>query len=73
MTAAATGFGNAWCSGRDAGGAELRVRLHEAGRRINVNDLWTAAVAISNDLPVVTQDDHFDALAEIGALRVVRV
>lgn len=53
--------------------AELRVRLHEAGRRINVNDLWTAAVAISNDLPVVTQDDDLDALAEIGALRVVRV
>lgn len=53
--------------------AELRVRLHEAGRLINVNDLWIAAVAIAHDLPVVTQDDDFDILAELGLLEVVRV
>ncbi len=53
--------------------AELRVRLHEAGRKVNVNDLWIAAIAISNNLAVVTQDDDFDALAELGALTVVKV
>lgn len=53
--------------------AELRVRLHDAGRRVNVNDLWIAAIAIANGLPVVTQDEDFDALQEIDALQVVKV
>lgn len=53
--------------------AELRVRLHDAGRRIKVNDLWIAAIAISNNLPVVTQDGDFDSLADLGALDVIKV
>lgn len=53
--------------------AALRVQVHEAGRRVNVNDLWIAAVALANDLPVVTQDGDFDVLSEIGALDVIRV
>lgn len=53
--------------------ARLRVRLAEAGRRINVNDLWIASVALANDLPVVTQDDDFTPLAELGALDVIFV
>lgn len=53
--------------------AELRVRLRDAGRRVNVNDLWIAAIAVSDGLSVVTQDDDFDALQEIGALDVVKV
>lgn len=53
--------------------ARLRVVLHEAGRRVGVNDLWIASVAVSRDLPVVTQDEDFDALAELGLLEVVRV
>lgn len=36
--------------------AAMRVRLHEIGRRINVNYLWIAAVAAANDLPILTQD-----------------
>lgn len=53
--------------------ARLRVVLHEAGRRIGVNDLWIASVAVSRNLPVVTQDDDFEVLAELGLLEVVRV
>lgn len=53
--------------------AELCVRLHESSRRINVNDLWIAAIAIANGLAVVTQDDHFDPLQELGALEIVKV
>jgi predicted nucleic acid-binding protein len=53
--------------------ARMRVMLHEAGRKVGVNDLWIASVAASRDLPVVTQDDDFDALAELGLLQVVRV
>ena len=40
---------------------------------MNVNDLWIAAVAAANDLPVVTQDSDFDALEAIGGPTVIRV
>lgn len=53
--------------------ARLRVEIHQAGRRLNVNDLWIAAVAIANALPVVTQDDDFDVLAELGLLTLIKV
>lgn len=53
--------------------AHLRVHLHQQRRRVNVNDLWVAATAIANDLPVVTQDDDFDPLAGVLDLAVIRV
>lgn len=53
--------------------AVMRVALHAAGRRVNVNDLWIAAVAQANNMPVVTQDDDFDVLAELGLIDVIRV
>jgi predicted nucleic acid-binding protein len=53
--------------------ARPRVLLHEAGRRANVNDLWIASVAVANDLPIVTQDDDFDVLTELGLVEVVKV
>lgn len=53
--------------------ARLRMVLAEAGRRMNVNDLWIAAIAAANDLVVVTQDDDFDVLAGLDALTVVKV
>jgi len=53
--------------------ATFRVRLAEEGRRINVNDLWIAAVAAANDLPVVTQDADYDPLESIGGPQVIRI
>jgi predicted nucleic acid-binding protein len=53
--------------------ARLRVHLAEAGRRLNVNDLWIAATALAHDLAVITQDDDFGPVAGIGGLEVVRV
>jgi len=53
--------------------ARLRVAIAEAGRRVNVNDLWIAAVATANDLPVLTQDNDFDVLAELGLLDVIKL
>lgn len=53
--------------------ARLRVHLAERGRRVNVNDLWIAAVAASRGLPVVTQDDDFGPVEGVGGLEVVRV
>lgn len=53
--------------------ARMRVHLAESGRRVNVNDLWIAAVAASRGLPVVTQDDGFGPLAGVMGLEVIRV
>ncbi len=53
--------------------ARLRVRLAEAGRRMPVNDLWTAAIGATYNLAVVTQDADFDALDELGLVEVIRV
>ena len=53
--------------------ARLRVHLAEVGRSVNVNDLWIAATAIAQGLPVVTQDLDFDPLEDVLGLRIVRV
>jgi predicted nucleic acid-binding protein len=53
--------------------AELRVHLANSGRRVNINDLWIAAVALSRGLPVVTQDNNFDPIDGLGGLSVIRV
>ena len=53
--------------------ARLRIHLAETGRRVRVNDLWIAAIAASRALPVVTQDDDFDALDGAAGLTIVRV
>jgi predicted nucleic acid-binding protein len=53
--------------------AEMVARLREAGRRVDVNDVWIAAVAAANEMPVVTQDADFEVLSELGLVDVVRV
>ena len=53
--------------------AELRLRLAESGRRMNVDDTWIAATALAHGVPVVSQDADFDVLADLGDLRVIHV
>lgn len=53
--------------------AMLRVRLQEAGRRANANDLWIAATALVGDLDIVTQDADYDAIEAVGGPRVILV
>jgi predicted nucleic acid-binding protein len=53
--------------------AQLRVHLAESGRRVRVNDLWIAAVALANHLPVVTQDDDFEPVHGVAGLVVIKV
>lgn len=53
--------------------ARLRIHLAETGQRVRVNDLWIAAIAASRRLPLVTQDDDFDALDGVAGLTIVRV
>lgn len=51
----------------------LRFRLKEAGQKINVNDLWIAAVALAHSLPVITQDEDFGVLVDLGGPAVILV
>lgn len=51
----------------------MRVRLAESKRRVNVNNLWIASIALANDLTIYTQDHDYQPLAELGELHVVTV
>jgi predicted nucleic acid-binding protein len=52
--------------------ARLRALLAEKGRRVNVNDAWIAATAMTYQLPVVTRDADYDAMEDLG-VEVIRV
>ena len=53
--------------------ARMRYRLAETNRRVNVNDLWIAAIAVAHGLAIVTQDADYAALAGLGGPEVVLV
>ena len=53
--------------------AQLRVSLAEAGRKINFNDLWITATAARHGVPVVSQDDDFEAVDGMSGVVVLRV
>nr|WP_218844908.1 PIN domain-containing protein [Microbacterium pseudoresistens] len=53
--------------------ASLRITLRDRNRRMSVNDLWIAAIASANHLPVVTQDTDFDALDGVAGIEIIRV
>jgi predicted nucleic acid-binding protein len=50
--------------------ARLRVQLHDQGRRMPVNDSWIAATAIALGVPVVSQDDDYEAVPGLTVIRV---
>lgn len=50
--------------------AALRVALRDEGRRMPLNDSWIAATALANGLPLVTQDDDYDAVPGLVVIRV---
>lgn len=45
--------------------ASLRVPLKKLGRPIPTNDAWIAALAIQHGLPILSRDEHFDALPDV--------
>jgi predicted nucleic acid-binding protein len=50
--------------------AALRAALHAAGRRMPANDSWIAATALHLGVPVVTQDDDYDGVPGLTAIKV---
>ena len=42
--------------------AGLRVALRRLGRPIPANDAWIAALALQHRLPILSRDEHFDAV-----------
>ena len=43
--------------------AGIRASLKKAGRPIPANDAWIAALALQHRLPILSRDEHFDAVA----------
>jgi tRNA(fMet)-specific endonuclease VapC len=47
--------------------ADIVLELRKAGTPIPANDIWIAAVAARHGAAVVTYDEHFRAIARVGA------
>lgn len=45
--------------------AMLRAALKAAGRPIPANDAWIAALALQHHLPILSRDEHFDAVPNV--------
>ena len=45
--------------------AALRVALRRSCRPIPANDAWIAALALQHRLPVLSRDQHFDAVPDL--------
>jgi len=51
------------CTGRTAHTyGHLKAALKDKGKPIPENDLWIAAVAVENDLTLMTRDVHFESI-----------
>lgn len=48
--------------------AEIRRELKAAGKPIPSNDVWIAALAREHRLPLVSRDDHFQAVRSLQLL-----
>lgn len=45
--------------------ATLRTDLRRQGRPIPANDAWIAALSIQHGMPILSRDEHFDAVAGV--------
>jgi predicted nucleic acid-binding protein len=53
--------------------AGMRAYLAASGRSVKVNDLWVAATAAAYEIPILTQDQAFNALSGVAGLTVIEV
>lgn len=50
--------------------ALLVSRLRSANRRVPINDSWIAATAMAHDIPIVTQDSDYGAIADVEVIAI---
>jgi tRNA(fMet)-specific endonuclease VapC len=50
-----------------------QVALRHAGTPLPTNDIWIAAIAAREGVPVLTYDQHFASIARIGARILVAI
>ena len=55
-----------------ANDAEIVLSLRRAGTPLPTNDIWIAAVAGREGVPVLTFDEHFSEIARIGVQRLTK-
>lgn len=48
--------------------ADLRLRLKKVGTPIPANDLWIASLVLHFDLPLLSNDRHFDHVPSLSRL-----
>jgi predicted nucleic acid-binding protein len=48
--------------------ANTSAIFRKPGTPLPANDVWIAAIARQHDLPILTRDDHFDAVAGLTRL-----
>jgi tRNA(fMet)-specific endonuclease VapC len=46
----------------------IKSNLRKKGKPIPENDIWIAAIAIQNDIPLVTRDAHFKEIEEASVV-----
>jgi tRNA(fMet)-specific endonuclease VapC len=44
----------------------IKAALRKKGKPIPENDIWIAAIALQNDLPLVTRDNHFKEIESLS-------
>lgn len=49
---------------------KLKCTLQKNGNIMPENDMWIAAIAIANDMQVVTQDKHFEQINGLSVLKI---
>ena len=45
--------------------AQIKIDLERSGRLIPENDMWIAACALLTDIPLLTNDRHFDSVEDL--------
>jgi tRNA(fMet)-specific endonuclease VapC len=51
---------------------DIVIDLRRRGTPIPTNDIWIAATAARHGVPVLTADDHFEAIARVGTVLLAR-
>jgi len=49
--------------------AEVRYGLKKIGRPMPENDIWIAAVCLDTDIPLLTQDGHFENVRGLNVIK----